>query len=169
MTVDNAGEGYGYFSFSKKLDPEWDNIKDYRFGAVAEGENYYVDPNYLGNELPLAYWSSDSRSFQLAQGTYRLMVNLSTLKLVITPAQTGAPGLKGTTNGYVVYPLQINKVTTEENGVITALEGLVGGKAVARVVYYNTMGVASDVPHRGINIVVTEYSDGSRTAVKMLR
>lgn len=169
VTVDNAGEGYGYFSFSKKLDPEWDNIKDYRFGAVADGENYYVDPNYLGNELPLAYWSSDSRSFQLAQGTYRLMVNLSTLKLVITPAQTGAPGLKGTTNGYVVYPLQINKVTTEENGVITALEGLVGGKAVARVVYYNMMGVASDVPHRGINIVVTEYSDGSRTAVKMLR
>lgn len=169
VTVDNAGEGYGYFSFSKKLDPEWDNIKDYRFGAVAEGENYYVDPNYLGNELPLAYWSSDSRSFQLAQGTYRLMVNLSTLKLVITPAQTGAPGLKGTTNGYVVYPLQINKVTTEENGVITALEGLVAGKAVARVVYYNMMGVASDVPHRGINIVVTEYSDGSRTAVKMLK
>jgi len=169
VTVDNAGEGYGYFSFSKKLDPEWDNIKDYRFGAVAEGENYYVDPNYLGNELPLAYWSSDSRSFQLAQGTYRLMVNLSTLKLVITPAQTGAPGLKGTTNGYVVYPLQINKVTTEENGVITALEGLVAGKAVARVVYYNMMGVESDVPHRGINIVVTEYSDGSRTAVKMLR
>lgn len=169
VTVNNVDNGYGYFSFTKKLDPEWDNIKDYRFGAEAEGANYYVAPNYLGNELPLAYWSSDSRSFQLAQGSYRLMVNLSTLKLVITPAQTSAPGLKGTTNGYVVYPLQINKVTTEENGVITAIDNLQAGKTVTRVVYYNLMGVESDVPHPGINIVVTRYSDGSRSVEKVIR
>ena len=165
----NASDGeYGFFSFTKKLG-EWDDIKDYRFGAVADGANYYVDPNYLGNELPLAYWSSDSRSFQVAQGTYRLMVNLSTLKLVITPAQTGAPGLKGTTNGYVVYPLQINKVTTEENGVITAIDNMQTGKTVTRVVYYNLMGVESDVPHPGINIVEKRYSDGSRTVVKVIK
>ena len=171
VTVNNVDNGFGYFSFTKKLAgrDEWDDIKDYRFGAVAEGENYYVDPNYLGNELPLAYWSSDSRSFQLAQGSYRLMVNLSTLKLVITPAQTGAPGLKGTTNGYVVYPLQINKVTTEENGVITAIDNLQAGKTVTRVVYYNMMGVESDVPHPGINIVEKRYSDGSRSVEKVIR
>ncbi len=171
VTVNNANNGYGYFSFTKKLAgrDEWDDIKDYRFGAVAEGENYYVDPNYLGNELPLAYWSSDSRSFQLAQGSYRLMVNLSTLKLVITPAQTGAPGLKGTTNGYVVYPLQINKVTTENNGVITAIDNMQAGKTVTRVVYYNLMGVESDVPHPGINIVEKRYSDGSRSVEKVMK
>ena len=171
VTVNNANNGYGYFSFTKKLAgrDEWDDIKDYRFGAVAEGENYYVDPNYLGNELPLAYWSSDSRSFQLAQGSYRLMVNLSALKLIITPAQTGAPGLKGTTNGYVVYPLQINKVTTENNGVITAIDNLQAGNTVTRVVYYNLMGVASDVPHPGINIVEKRYSDGSRSVEKVIR
>lgn len=165
----NASDGeYGFFSFTKKLG-EWDDIKDYRFGAVADGANYYVDPNYLGMELPLAFWSSDSRSFQLAQGAYRLTVNLSTLKLVITPAQTGAPGLKGTTNGYVVYPLQINKVTTEENGVITAIDKLQAGKTVTRVVYYNLMGVESNVPHPGVNIVETRYSDGSRSVEKVIR
>ena len=171
VTVNNVNNGYGYFSFTKKLAgrDEWDDIKDYRFGAEAEGANYYVDPNYLGNELPLAYWSGDSRSFQLAQGAYRLMVNLSTLKLVITPAQTGAPGLKGTNNGYVVYPLQINKVTTEDNGVITAIDNLQSGKTVTRVVYYNMMGVESDVPHPGINIVEKRYSDGSRSVEKVMK
>ena len=171
VTVNNVNNGYGYFSFTKKLAGRdvWDDIKDYRFGAEAEGANYYVDPNYLGNELPLAYWSGDSRSFQLAQGTYRLMVNLSTLKLVITPAQAGVPGVKDGSNGYVVYPLQINKVTTEENGVITAINGVQSGKTVTRVVYYNLMGVESDKPHPGINIVETRYSDGTRTTTKVIR
>lgn len=169
LTVNNSGDSYGYFSFTKKLDPEWDNIKDYRFGAVADGANFLVISDYLGQELSLAYWSSDSRSFQLTPGTYRLMVNLSTLKLVITPAQYGAPQLKAEGDQFVVYPLQINKVTTEENGVITAIDNITAGKTATRVTYYNTLGVPSNVPHPGINIVVTEYNDGSRSAVKMMK
>ncbi len=71
---------------------------------------------------------------------------------------------------FIVYPLNLDPNENDDyNNVITAIDNLQAGKAVARVVYYNMMGVASDVPHRGINIVVTEYSDGSRTAVKMLR
>jgi len=71
---------------------------------------------------------------------------------------------------FIVYPLNLNPNENDDyNNVITAIDNLQAGKAVTRVVYYNMMGVASDVPHRGINIVVTEYSDGSRTAVKMLR
>ncbi len=71
---------------------------------------------------------------------------------------------------FIVYPLNLNpNENNDYNNVITAIDNLQAGKAVTRVVYYNMMGVASDVPHRGINIVVTEYSDGSRTAVKMLR
>ncbi len=70
---------------------------------------------------------------------------------------------------YVVYPLQINKVTSEENGVITAIDGVQSGKTITRVVYYNLMGVASDVPYPGINIVETRYSDGTRTTTKIIR
>ncbi|MBR5085717.1 MAG: hypothetical protein IKX31_01775 [Muribaculaceae bacterium] len=170
VTVNNVDNGYGFFSFTKKLDPKWDNIKDYRFGAVANGANFLVQPQYIGQELSLAYWSSDSRSFQLTAGTYRLTVNLSTLKLVISPAQSNAPGLKGeTNNSYVVYPLQISKVTTEENGVITAIDNFQSDKTVSSVVYYNMMGVASDKPHSGINIVETRYSDGTRNTTKVIR
>lgn len=35
--------------------------------------------------------------------------------------------------------------------------------------YYNTMGVASDEPHDGVNIVVTTYCDGTTRTVKQLR
>lgn len=176
VTVDNAGEGYGYFSFSKKLgganDDDWAAINSERFGANTESmnnaQNYPVDNNNMGQPLPLRDdWSDGTRAFKIATGTYRLTVNLNEKTLIVTAPASYAPSLKAAS--YTVYPLQINKVTTEENGVITALDGLVAGKTVTRAVYYNMMGVASDVPHRGINIVVTEYSDGSRTAVKMLR
>ena len=70
---------------------------------------------------------------------------------------------------YVVYPLNITKVTTVENGVITAIDGVRSGKVAVEVVYYNLMGVASDKPHHGINIVETRYSDGSRSAVKVVK
>ena len=40
---------------------------------------------------------------------------------------------------------------------------------VASVRYYNLMGVESDKPFDGLNIVVTTYSDGSRTSKKILR
>ena len=86
------------------------------------------------------------------------------IKLTETSSQSSAPILAaGNSSTWTVYPLEWNSDTP------TAIDNMQTGKGVTRIVYYNTMGVASDVPHRGINIVVTEYSDGSRTAVKMLR
>ena len=35
--------------------------------------------------------------------------------------------------------------------------------------YYNTLGVASDEPFPGINIVVTRYADGTTRTTKQLR
>lgn len=65
---------------------------------------------------------------------------------------------------WTVYPLEWNV-----NSVITAIDGVQSGKTITRVVYYNLMGVASDVPYPGINIVETRYSDGSRSAVKVVK
>lgn len=65
---------------------------------------------------------------------------------------------------WTVYPLEWNV-----NSVITAIDGVQSGKTITRVVYYNLMGVESDKPHPGINIVETRYSDGSRSAVKVVK
>jgi hypothetical protein len=37
------------------------------------------------------------------------------------------------------------------------------------VSYYNVMGQESKTPHQGINIVVTRYSDGSTSTIKLMR
>lgn len=67
----------------------------------------------------------------------------------------------------IVYPLNLDPVNN--NNVITAIENVANGKTITRVVYYNLMGVESDKPHPGINIVETRYSDGTRTTTKVIR
>ena len=69
----------------------------------------------------------------------------------------------GNSSNWTVYPLEWSVY------VITAIDNLQSGKTVTRVVYYNLMGVESDKPYPGINIVETRYSDGSRTAVKVVK
>ena len=67
------------------------------------------------------------------------------------------------TTSWVVYPLELS------SSPVTAVEDLSIGKAVTGIVYYNMMGVASKVPHPGVNIVETRYSDGTRTTTKIIR
>ena len=42
-------------------------------------------------------------------------------------------------------------------------------KTVAGVLYYNLAGVESTQPFDGVNVVVTTYTDGTRTATKVLK
>lgn len=86
------------------------------------------------------------------------------IKLTEASSQSSAPILAaGNNSTWTVYPLEWNIDTP------TAIDNLQAGKTVTRVVYYNMMGVESDVPHPGINIVEKRYSDGSRTTVKMMK
>ncbi len=65
---------------------------------------------------------------------------------------------------YTVYPICIN------DSMITAIERVNGGKGeLLRTRYYNLMGVESASPFDGVNIVVKEYSDGSRVTTKVIR
>lgn len=73
-----------------------------------------------------------------------------------------APGDAAETN-YLVYPLNLTA------DLVTAIHDMnVGGKTVADVRYINMTGVESDRPFEGVNIVVTTYSDGTRSTTKMI-
>ena len=86
------------------------------------------------------------------------------IKLTEASSQSSAPILAaGNSSTWTVYPLEWNTDTP------TAIDNLQAGKTVTRVVYYNLMGAASDVPHPGINIVEKRYSDGSRSVEKVIR
>ena len=68
---------------------------------------------------------------------------------------------------YIVYPVDLDPNNAES--IVTAINSVnVNGKAVKSVKYVNVAGIISDRPFQGVNIVVTEYTDGSRTTTKML-
>lgn len=124
LTVDESGDEYGYFSFSKKLGSTWDAIHNSRIGADPRNLGYYGDyPVTLGQSLPLAENWKDIYSFKVKAGTYRLTVNLETLQLVVTAPTVQAPRpLDQASKAYEVYPLNLERVTEENGGVITAID-----------------------------------------------
>ena len=85
------------------------------------------------------------------------------------------PGLdqggKGETeggSGKVYFIAEDKKVVTFDNSTPTAI-GTVNAEAqVVNVTYYNVMGVASDRPYPGINIVEKRYSNGATTTSKVI-
>ncbi len=71
----------------------------------------------------------------------------------------------GGTVPYIVYPIDLN--TTD--GIITAVNDVNTTKTMKQVRYYNLAGVESSEPFDGVNVVVTTYTDGTRTAVKVVK
>lgn len=76
---------------------------------------------------------------------------------------------------FIIFPIQASAMRSNGDGMgnVTSVEEVISNVNASRTVtgvrYYNLMGVESDKPFDGINIVVTTYSDGSRTSRKVLR
>lgn len=96
----------------------------------------------------------------------------------------GAPGMKA--DNIAVEPITyyatlyvkddasekyyVKKIESEPvTNVPTAISTVNTGAQVESVRYYNTIGVESETPFQGLNIVVTRYSDGTTTTVKAVR
>lgn len=77
------------------------------------------------------------------------------------------PSSKAASTGYTVYPLE-QMTNMGDTSVPTGISNVNTGNVVS-VKYYNAMGVESSVPFNGVNIVVTTYDNGTRTASKMIR
>ena len=70
----------------------------------------------------------------------------------------------------MVFAAKISKGYTRlTSEVITGVSGISADRQVAAVGYYNAMGMASSNPWRGVNVVVTRYTDGSTVTAKVLR
>lgn len=59
--------------------------------------------------------------------------------------------------------------TITPGSVITSLVQNLNTREVVGVKYYNTLGIESNTPFDGVNIVVTRYSDGSTSTTKILK
>ena len=113
-------------------------------------------------EFNRAYLRDVNQSELLQEGhIYNLLPAVVKLKTRLASGRDGS-------RQYVVYPLALEKVTSEEGGVITGLRDLTNPEVIGTD-YYNTTGMRSSRPWPGVNIVVTRYSDGSRSAVKVVK
>lgn len=78
-----------------------------------------------------------------------------------TPGMTGKEG-PGAWKNYILYPVSVN--TNLPTGVTD-----VYAKTVAGVKYVNVAGMESNTPFDGVNIMVTTYTDGTQSAVKVIK
>lgn len=78
-----------------------------------------------------------------------------------TPGMTGKEG-PGAWKNYILYPVAVN--TNLPTGVTD-----VYAKTVAGVKYVNVAGMESNTPFDGVNIKVTTYTDGTHSAVKVIK
>ena len=148
------------------LNPKGTEVHTLTF-AVWDGANFTTPST---TDLPgvvsvdWTYNESDDVSQTLVVGTqYEFIASVG------FAAASNSPGLKAeaqTSKTFKVQPLNL----TSEN-VITGINTIAidGSREVKSVKYVNVAGIVSDRPFQGVNIVVTEYTDGSRTTSKMLR
>ena len=97
--------------------------------------------------------------------SYSDIQNGATYNFTAILRKVSGSGSKAASDSYKVYPLDLNgqNPATGINTVET------GNGEVKSVKFYNVAGIESATPFQGVNIVVTEYTDGSRTTSKMLR
>ncbi len=66
---------------------------------------------------------------------------------------------------WMVYPLRL----TSGQDVVTGVTTVTGERTAVSVQYVSLSGHVSSQPQQGVNIVVTTWSDGSRTSTKVVR
>lgn len=138
---------------------------------VYEGKNYIAYPT-LANYLD---------GFAVAEITFNADGTISAGEAPVIQvdavAATNANDFQGdwltvdpsTQTIYQVYPgggLRTYKFTTPQS---TGVNNVTAAKTVKNVTYVNTLGMQSAEPFQGMNIVVTNYTDGSHTATKVMK
>lgn len=64
---------------------------------------------------------------------------------------------------------KVSHTIVKDPTISTGVEDVDAEKTVAGVTYYNLLGVSSDSPFEGVNVVVTTYTDGTKSSKKILK
>ena len=67
--------------------------------------------------------------------------------------------------GYMVMPLNLTGSTDQ---IVTGIDRVDNVSQVVETRYIDLQGRVSNMPHSGVNVVVTRYSDGSTTTRKVM-
>ena len=127
-----------------------DKLSDVEYTAGVYGDGEYNEG--AGDHVANAPRRSNDRWEDMDTTPYK---KLNESKFIVFPLLGSSEDSDGDDIGNVTAVREVKYVPTS--------------KDIVNVRYYNLMGVGSDQPFDGLNIVVTTYSDGSRTSKKILR
>ncbi len=184
VTIPNSGDGKGYFIFSKVLGSSWSSYSENIFSADWGEGNALVGDQGSDNitEFVLRYWQGGTKTMQITPGTYTFKItnhypsldecgdDFYAGHLNITPstAKASPRAVAGDDFDYYVAEGTVEFSSSDYENIPTSVEKLNASQVVG-VSYYNVAGIESDTPFKGVNIVVTRYSDGSTTTTKILK
>ena len=144
-----------------------DNISQYKFGDSAFDESSHTD-------LKMTFGAQKVRDNINETGVIdELPVQFIVRLYYALDPDTGRRNRPGddATRFYIVEELFETVIEGGDN-IITAIEELSDANAnrqVQQVTYYNAVGQSSSKPFSGVNIVVKEYSDGSKSSSKIIK
>ncbi len=166
------GKDYYYFF----MNPKVQEVCEITY-AVWDGEKFVVpapDGNTNDTGIPGAFTvdrslndAEMSQVYLSDQEAYRFMAVVQrTENSYYGHIKSVGPmdGVEASSN-LIVKPLNL---TGGEGNIVTAINGIFsdGYREVVGVEYVNAVGMVSDKPFQGVNIIVTRYSDGSTTTMK---
>ncbi len=150
----------------------WDGVKF----TVWESDQQHVNGWAVKGAFDVN-WSWNARSLSpleygkpegIADGTEHIFHAVVALKSASAgnhaPRRASVDNETPASDEYEIYPLDLSN-----SGNPTSVNGVEVNKLVESVRYYNIMGVESEQPFEGINIIVTRYNDGSISTTKVLR
>ena len=141
----------------------------------ANGRFVMIEPSFANNQTVNAWdlhgavdvinWKYNRKDQNNYGQPHQLTKGAHDFHALIVRKSTGNKLTSDPSSGiYGIMPLDL-----PENGHPTAVKELIGNRVIKSISYYNVMGMESSRPFKGINIVVTRYSDGSSTTAKVLR
>ncbi len=153
-------------------------------------ESFYDIPYVLGEPLPYDLPEHRLPAFRIPYYTNDLRITLEGMPAVLEVKDADGNSYPAAADGnfysldhsqhYTLYvdgkaryEFDFDNMYTDIDMVIkkdlTAVEEIGATKAVNSIVYYNLSGQQSAEPVEGVNIVVTTYSDGTRTTAKVIK
>ncbi len=178
---DLEGRGAANYCFEDITYPDCDKSDDYKY-VLGSGEAGEITGNLGGEHL---FYTGTFGAEKLESSndamTVKMKVRIYFTRKSNLPQTTGdiqgAPRLleDGTPEPnlpadgkYYIVESEDEQTFYGSSTIITDIDTL-DAREVAGVKYYNVAGIESDQPFKGVNIVVTRYTDGSVVTKKVIR
>ena len=143
--------------------------------AYVDGQYEFMNEGDLDGYFPVQ-WDLQSMPNDIAENqaySFRAIIRLADESQAATTGggstlRAGQPTVdykpySGTVK-YVVSPIDLSS-----QNIITAVSDVTKTKTVKQVRYYNLTGMESSEPFDGVNVVVTTYTDGTKSTAKVLK